>query len=147
MPLDTGASRTTRQNITEDSTRCTALVFDRSGITRPSERSRIEPGRVSPTLKTDGQICVIPVIRSHAPLMVSVPPEALIPRRLLPVECERLMGWPDEWPNVSDRHGRATSDTFRYHACGNGIVSHLTQWIGGHLRKAHYSHRPCDQTP
>ena len=52
------------------------------------------------------------------------------PRRLLPVECERLMGWPDGWTDVPDRREKPASDTFRYRACGNGIVSHMTQWIG-----------------
>jgi DNA (cytosine-5)-methyltransferase 1 len=52
------------------------------------------------------------------------------PRRLLPVECERLMGWPDGWTDVCDQHGKSASDTFRYRTCGNGIVSHVMQWIG-----------------
>jgi site-specific DNA-cytosine methylase len=78
---------------------------------------------VTPTLKTDGQVCVVPDI-------MDVDTIAGIPRRLLPIEYERLMGWPDDWTQIPDRHGKASSDTFRYHVCGNGIVSHVTEWIG-----------------
>ncbi|NBW22542.1 MAG: hypothetical protein EBR82_82810, partial [Caulobacteraceae bacterium] len=34
-------------------------------------------------------------------------------RRLTPLECERLMGWPDDWT-------AGQSDTHRYKQCGNG---------------------------
>lgn len=61
------------------------------------------------------------------------------PRRLTPVECERLMGWPDQ----HTAHGiteagkpYALADTARYKLCGNGIASPVTAWIGFQLR--HY---------
>jgi DNA (cytosine-5)-methyltransferase 1 len=44
-------------------------------------------------------------------------------RRLTPVECERLMGWPDGWTD-----GQA--DTHRYKQCGNGVASPVATWIG-----------------
>ena len=47
-------------------------------------------------------------------------------RRLTPVECERLMGWPDGWTD-----GQA--DTHRYKQCGNGVASPVAQWIGQQL--------------
>ena len=37
-------------------------------------------------------------------------------RRLTPLECERLMGWPDNWT-------AGVSDTQRYKQCGNGIIA------------------------
>lgn len=37
-------------------------------------------------------------------------------RRLTPLECERLMGWPDNWTE-------GVSDTQRYKQCGNGIIA------------------------
>lgn len=48
-----------------------------------------------------------------------------VPRRLMPVECERLMSWPDNWTLVE-----GARDTPRYKACGNGVVSNVVQWIG-----------------
>jgi site-specific DNA-cytosine methylase len=62
-----------------------------------------------------------------------------IPRRLTPVECERLMGWPDQHTahGISEA-GKAyqLADTARYKLCGNGIASPVTAWIGFQLR--HY---------
>lgn len=49
-------------------------------------------------------------------------------RRLTPLECERLMSWPDEHTEP------AGSDSARYRACGNGVVSNITEWIGMRLR-------------
>jgi DNA (cytosine-5)-methyltransferase 1 len=47
-------------------------------------------------------------------------------RRLTPLECERLMGWPDDWT-------AGQSDTHRYKQCGNGVASPVAQWIGEQL--------------
>jgi DNA (cytosine-5)-methyltransferase 1 len=62
-----------------------------------------------------------------------------VPRRLTPVECERLMGWESQ----HTAHGiteagkpYALADTARYKLCGNGIASPVTAWIGFQLR--HY---------
>jgi len=49
-------------------------------------------------------------------------------RRLTPLECERLMGWPDNWTE-----GQA--DSHRYHQCGNGVASPVAEWIGKQLMK------------
>jgi site-specific DNA-cytosine methylase len=59
-----------------------------------------------------------------------------IPRRLTPVECERLMGWPDGWTDVPDEKGKPAPDTARYKACGNGVASPVAAWIGFRLREA-----------
>ena len=48
-------------------------------------------------------------------------------RRLTPVECERLMSWPDGWTAVD---GDRTPDGKRYAACGDGVVSNVSEWIG-----------------
>ena len=62
-----------------------------------------------------------------------------IPRRLTPVECERLMGWPDQHTaHGINEAGKSyqLADTARYKLCGNGIASPVTAWIGFQLR--HY---------
>jgi len=51
-------------------------------------------------------------------------------RRLTPVECERLMGWPDGWTEP------AGADSHRYAACGNGVVAPVAEWIGRRLMQA-----------
>ena len=52
-------------------------------------------------------------------------------RRLTPVECERLMGWPDEW---TAPEGVKASDSKRYAACGDGIVAPVAFWIADRIR-------------
>lgn len=48
-------------------------------------------------------------------------------RRLSPVECERLMSWPDGWTALD---GDDTPWGRRYAACGDGVVANVTEWIG-----------------
>jgi DNA-cytosine methyltransferase len=59
-------------------------------------------------------------------------PTTMVVRRLTPLECERLMGWPDD----HTRHkadGTEQADTHRYKQCGNGVASPVAQWIGEQL--------------
>ena len=53
-------------------------------------------------------------------------------RRLTPVECERLMGFPDGWTRIPWR-GRKEEDcpdSPRYKACGNSMCVNVMRWIG-----------------
>ncbi len=54
-------------------------------------------------------------------------------RRLTPVECERLMSWPDGWTAID---GPDTPDGRRYAACGDGVVSNVTEWIARRILAA-----------
>jgi DNA (cytosine-5)-methyltransferase 1 len=55
-------------------------------------------------------------------------------RRLTPLECERLMGWPDHHTRYK-ADGTEQADTNRYRQCGNGVASPVAQWIAKHLLK------------
>lgn len=46
-------------------------------------------------------------------------------RRLMPVECERLQGFPDNWTDVP-----GTSDSARYRQLGNAVAVPCAEWIG-----------------
>jgi DNA (cytosine-5)-methyltransferase 1 len=50
-------------------------------------------------------------------------------RRLTPMECERLMGWPDNH-TLPRADGKQNSDTTRYKMCGNGVATPVAKWIG-----------------
>jgi DNA (cytosine-5)-methyltransferase 1 len=50
-------------------------------------------------------------------------------RRLTPVECERLQGFPDDYTNIPWRGGLA-SDGPRYKALGNSMAVPVMAWIG-----------------
>jgi site-specific DNA-cytosine methylase len=56
-------------------------------------------------------------------------------RRLTPVECERLMGWPDNWTQTT-ADGKQQADSHRYRQCGNGVVANVAEWIGFRLHDA-----------
>jgi DNA (cytosine-5)-methyltransferase 1 len=55
--------------------------------------------------------------------------DGLAVRRLTPVECERLMSYPDDWTRWAD-DGAEIADSHRYRMCGNGVVSNVAEWIG-----------------
>lgn len=47
-------------------------------------------------------------------------------RRLTPIECERLIGFPDRWTE-------GVSDTQRYKMLGNAVVTKVVQHIVDNL--------------
>jgi hypothetical protein len=76
-----------------------------------------------------------------------------IPRRLMPLECERLQGWADYWTDIpkktilnrSDAAAAGVvgeieydfpSDAKRYRAVGNGVAKPVAQWIAWRIRLA-----------
>ncbi len=50
-------------------------------------------------------------------------------RRLTPVECERLQGFPDGWTDIKPG-GKDTPDSPRYKALGNSMAVPVMAWIG-----------------
>lgn len=60
-------------------------------------------------------------------------------RRLTPVECERLMGWPDDHTRWT-ADGKEQSDTHRYKQCGNGVATPVARWIAEHMRRVDETH-------
>jgi DNA (cytosine-5)-methyltransferase 1 len=53
-------------------------------------------------------------------------------RRLTPLECERLQGFPDGWTDVPYR-GKRAADGPRYKALGNSMAVNCMAWIGARL--------------
>ena len=54
-------------------------------------------------------------------------------RRLTPVECERLQGFPDNWTLANDN-----SDTQRYKMCGNAVTVDVVKAIAEKIKKVVY---------
>lgn len=68
-------------------------------------------------------------------------------RRLTPLECERLQGYPDGWTDIgewTDSKGRThqTSDTARYKALGNSIALPFWQWLINRMADKVWWHTP-----
>jgi len=63
------------------------------------------------------------------------PPKHLVTgavvRKLMPIECERLMGFPDNYTNIP-----GASDTARYKALGNSWPVPVVRWIGRRIQEA-----------
>ena len=53
-------------------------------------------------------------------------------RKLLPVECERLMGFPDNWTRIvwKGKTEEECPDAPRYKACGNSMCVNVMAWLG-----------------
>jgi DNA (cytosine-5)-methyltransferase 1 len=64
---------------------------------------------------------------------VAIPPMAV--RRLTPVECERLQGFPDNWSRISwkGKPEEECPDGPRYKACGNSMAVPCMFWIGSRI--------------
>jgi DNA (cytosine-5)-methyltransferase 1 len=57
-------------------------------------------------------------------------------RRLTPVECCRLQGFPDDWTEFGDFDGKPTpiSDTQRYKQAGNAVTVDVVQAVAEKIR-------------
>jgi DNA (cytosine-5)-methyltransferase 1 len=57
-------------------------------------------------------------------------------RRLTPLECERLQGFPDGWTAINRRNGKPAADGPRYKALGNSMAVNVMRWIGQRIEIA-----------
>jgi DNA (cytosine-5)-methyltransferase 1 len=62
-------------------------------------------------------------------------------RRLTPVECERLQGFPDNYTDIKPK-GKATPDGPRYKALGNSMAVPVMAWIGKRIQEVEATHAP-----
>lgn len=62
-------------------------------------------------------------IDTREPHAVAVPGRVVV-RRLTPLECERLQGFPDNWTAIP-----GNSDTQRYRQLGNAVAVPVVEWI------------------
>ena len=58
-------------------------------------------------------------------------------RQLTPLECERLMGFPDDYTKVpfNGKPADKCADSHRYKACGNSMCVNVMRWIGMQIQK------------
>jgi site-specific DNA-cytosine methylase len=60
--------------------------------------------------------------------------QSMAVRRLTPVECERLQGFPDNHTNIPWRKKPESPDGPRYKALGNSMAVPVMQWIGKRIQ-------------
>jgi DNA (cytosine-5)-methyltransferase 1 len=66
-------------------------------------------------------------VRGDTPLVR----KSMAVRRLSPVECERLQGFPDNYTNIKDK----CPDGGRYKALGNSMAVPVMRWIGERINQ------------
>lgn len=94
----------------------------------------------SPKARTIGfQREVSPTLRGAAsgtnmvPAILFETDEGRYVRKLTPVECERLQGFPDNWTLVDTKDGKPMADQNRYRAIGNSMTVNVMAFAGERL--------------
>ena len=138
LPWNHGTSKEEREIVageTKDSTCCTILdmthacdVIRNCGTVCPTLQSRMGTGGNQVPLVFEIQTSAQNKENSKAKIKNSI-------RRLTPLECERLQGFPDNWTDIgswTDTKGKLhkySSDTARYKALGNSIAIPPWMWV------------------
>lgn len=93
------------------------MAFDLAQITSKTNRSKVEPLLPASTISKNSQM--------HIANNVMV-------RKLTPIECERLQGFPDNYTQIPWRNKPADQcpDGHRYKALGNSMAVPVMRWIG-----------------
>lgn len=89
--------------------------------------------------KNQGGVCIVELEGKPYRLRV---------RKLLPIECERLMGMPDNWTLIPYR-GKDVEfcpDSPRYKACGNGWSVETITWIFNRLDRELHGKKQEEET-
>ena len=83
-------------------------------------------GDITKTLDVGTDYSHLPIVASEVAAVTSKV------RRLTPIECERLQGFPDNYTLISYRKKPAEQcpDSHRYKALGNSMAVPVMRWIG-----------------
>jgi DNA (cytosine-5)-methyltransferase 1 len=76
-----------------------------------------------------------PSPQSHHAQMFIAQPMAV--RRLTPIECEKLQGWPVDHTRWKP-DGTEMADTHRYRMIGNGVASPVAKWVAKQIAKVEH---------
>ena len=87
-----------------------------------------ENAAYDPYIKEDD---AMPPLVARGPHAIGHGTPMLVVRRLTPLECERLMGWPDQ--HTAQGTNGVISDSQRFKMCGNGVASPVAAWIARHI--------------
>jgi DNA (cytosine-5)-methyltransferase 1 len=112
-----GDSVSTEVTPTLDKSKTPAIAFDPNQITSKTNRSQPKPE------------CI------HTLPATASPPVLFAPqvRRLTPIECERLQGFPDNYTDIR-LNDKQTPDGPRYKAMGNSMAVPVMNWIGRRIQ-------------
>ena len=106
------------------------IVYRGDAITSPVNASNPQKGDPCHTLTDDSRNYVVKDGTEEMKTIV---------RRLTPLECERLQGYPDGWTDIGDwvdskgKKHKGESDAPRYKALGNSIALPFWQWMAARM--------------
>lgn len=114
------------------------VVYDPTQVTSKLNRSNPQPGDPSHPLVANGYAPVLVRMREGKPgggkgpllspdsslTLATANDQVLFPgvRRLTPMECERLQGFPDGWTE-------GFADSVRYRTLGNAVCVNVVEWL------------------
>ena len=98
---------------------------DRHGVAQP-----ITFGAQMSNPQTDVDLCQ--TLQLKNPMAVA---QHMAVRRLTPVECERLQGFPDNYTNIPWRNKPESPDGPRYKSLGNSMAVPVMKWIGERINQ------------
>ena len=93
-----------------------------------------EPGKMKRLGYGDAEAGLAPTLRADAGDNQVAASVGMAVRRLTPVECERLQGFPDGYTDIQPK-GKATPDGPRYKALGNSMAVPVMAWIGKRIQE------------
>ena len=127
-----------RGQITEKSVCPTLTAGAKQGDTDPLAVHAVtfQPGNLRREAGADPSFTTTTTLKASAGDQtphVAIPPMAV--RRLTPVECERLQGFPDNWSRIpwKGKPEEECPDGPRYKACGNSMAVPVMFWIGSRI--------------
>jgi len=100
-----------------------------------------QPTVVAPTLTAANDPSRSPQSSEVTQQVYSVLQASMAVRRLTPVECERLQGFPDTYTDIMSK-GKATPDGPRYKALGNSMAVPVMAWIGKRINEVEQLCKP-----
>jgi len=127
-------------NVTENISLTLKSSQQSPSITQAIEPTVFQPGTM---IRLNGGVWegTVPTLRAEAKrgdnephIQIHEAEPTMAVRRLTPLECERLMGWPDDHTRWK-ADGTEQTDGHRYKQCGNGVASPVAQWIAKHILK------------
>ena len=90
---------------------------------------------VAPTLTASNDPSRSPQSTEVTNQVAAVHSVSMAVRRLTPVECERLQGFPDGYTNIPWRKAAESPDGPRYKALGNSWAVPVVRWIGKRIQE------------
>jgi len=91
---------------------------------------------IAPTLTATNDPSRSPQSTEVTNQVAAVHAASMAVRRLTPVECERLQGFPDNYTNIPWRKQPESPDGPRYKALGNSWAVPVVKWIGERIERS-----------